>query len=197
MNDRPEPSLDHSNQGAEAGLAPDQPVASAEFDYLGRGDFASRLAKQLVEYENGQCLVVAFYAPWGAGKSSLLNLLSNELERPADDSTRPPILIKFNPWNFSGLPSLISMFFRELETAIGSSEPKRSKNIQKSLQALSIILAAGELSPVGGSSFGAGSRLAKRVSEMMQKKSEPLETIKSRINEGTPPTRQAYIHPDR
>lgn len=183
MSNQSGPSVDHSKQGAEAGLAPDQPVSSAEFDYLGRGDFASRLAKQLVEYENDQCLVVAFYAPWGAGKSSLLNLLSNVLERPADDSTQPPILIKFNPWNFSGLPSLISMFFHELETAMGSSEPKRSKNIQKSLQALSIILAAGELSPVGGSSLGTGSRLVKWVSETMQKKSEPLETIKNRINE--------------
>ena len=182
MSDRSEPLVNHSNQGEEAGLAPDQPVASAEFDYLGRGEFASRLAKQLVEYENDQCLVVAFYAPWGAGKSSLLNLLSNEFERSVEDSTRLPILIKFNPWNFSGLHSLISMFFRELETAIGSSEPKRSKNIQKSLQALSIILAAGELSPVGGSSFGAGSRLVKWVSDVMQKKSESLETIKNRIN---------------
>ena len=183
MSDWSEPSVNPSNQVAEAGLAPDQPVASAEFDYLGRGEFASKLAKKLVEYENDQCLVVAFYAPWGAGKTSLLNLVSNELERPADNSTRPPILIKFNPWNFSGLPSLISMFFGELETAIGSSEPKLSKNIQKSLQALSIILAAGELSPVGGSSFGAGSRLVKWVSDMMQKKSESLETIKARINE--------------
>lgn len=182
MSDRSKPSVNDSNQVAEAGLAPDQPVASAEFDYLGRGEFASGLAKQLLEYENSQCLVVAFYAPWGAGKSSLLNLLSNELERPVDDRTRSPILIRFNPWNFSGLPSLISMFFRELESAIGSSEPKLSKNIQKSLQALSIILAAGELSPVGGSSFGAGSRLVKRLSDMRQKKSESLETIKNRIN---------------
>ena len=182
MSDRSEPLVNHSNQGAEAGLAPDQPVASAEFDYLGRWQFASRLAKQLVEYEDDRCLVVAFYAPWGAGKSSLLNLLSNELEGPIDGSTKSPILIKFNPWNFSGLPSLISMFFRELETAIGSSEPKLSKNIQKSLQALSIILAAGEFSPVGGSSFGAGSRLIKWVSDMTQKKSESLEIIKNRIN---------------
>ena len=182
MNNREDTSVNHSNQAAEPGLSPDQPVASAEFDYLGRGEFASLLAKQLVEYEDKQCLVVAFYAPWGAGKSSLLHLLSNELERPVDSSARSPILIKFNPWNFSGLQSLISTFFRELETGIGSSEQKLSKNIQKSLQALSIILAAGELSPVGGSSFAAGSRLLQRASDMRQKQSESLETIKNRIN---------------
>ena len=183
MNERSEPPVNHSNKAEEPGLSPDQPVASAEFDYLGRKEFASKLSEKLVEYENEQCLVVAFYAPWGTGKTSLLNLLSNELENPADDSAQPPILIKFNPWNFSGLRPLISMFFRELETAIGSSETELSKNIQKSLQALSIILAAGELSLVGGSSFGAWSRLVKWVSDMMQGRSESLETIKARINE--------------
>ena len=183
MSDQQERVVNRSNQIRESNLSPDQPIASAEFDNLGRGEFASRLAKQLLEYEDDQCLVVAFYAPWGAGKSSLLNLLSSELVRQPDGSARSPILIKFNPWNFSGLPSLISMFFRELETVIGSSEPKLAKNIQKSLQALSFVLAAGELSPVGGTSFGAASRLLKLGSDMLQKKSEPLETIKRRINQ--------------
>ena len=104
------------------------------------------------------------------------------LKGRVDGKTRSPIIIKFNPWNFSGLPSLISMFFRELETAIGSSEPKRAKNIQKSLQALSFVLAAGEISPVAGNSFGAASRILKRGSDVLQKRSESLETIKSRIN---------------
>ena len=177
MSDQQERLVSHSN------LAPDQPIASTDLDYLGRGEFASRLAMQMLEYGDDQCLVVAFYAPWGAGKSSLLNLLSNELVRQPDDGTRTPILIKFNPWNFSGLPSLISMFFRELETAIGSFEPKLAKNIRKSLQALSFVLAAGELSPVGGASLGAVSRYLNRGSDMLQKKSESLETIKTRINE--------------
>ena len=183
MSDQSEQIVDQSNQLAEAGLAPDQPIVSAEFDYLGRKEFASRLAKQLVEYEDDQCLVVAFYAPWGAGKSSLLNLLSNELVRKPDGGAPSPILIKFNPWNFSGLPSLISMFFRELETIIGSSEPKLAKNLRKSFQALSFVLAAGELSPVGGASFGAASRLLKRGSHALQRKSESLEAIKKRIND--------------
>ena len=183
MSGQREPTVNRSDHIRKSDLTPDQPIVSAESDYLGRGGFAARLAKQLLDYGDDQCLVVAFYAPWGAGKSSLLNLLSNELVRQPDGSARSPILIKFNPWNFSNLPSLISMFFRELEAAIGSSEPKLAKNIQKSLQALSFVLAAGELSPVGGTSFGAASRFLKRGSDMLQKKSESLETIKARINE--------------
>ena len=174
MTDQQEHFVNRSNQISESDLAPDQPIASAESDYLGRGEFASRLAKQLLDYGDDQCLIIALYAPWGAGKSSFLNLLSNELVGQPDSNARPPILIKFNPWTFSGLPSLISMFFRELELVIGSSEPKLAKNIQKSLQALSLVLAAGEFSPVGGASFAAASRFLKRGSDTLQKKSGSL-----------------------
>ena len=182
MSDQREPSVNRSDYFGKSHLAPDQPIVSAESDYLGRGGFASQLAKQLLDYGDDQCLVVAFYAPWGAGKSSLLNLLSNELIRQPDGGARSPILIRFNPWNFSSLPSLISMFFRELQMAIGDSEPKLAKNIKKSLQLLSFVLAAGELSPVGGSSFGAASKFTKRGSEILDKNSESLESIKQRIN---------------
>lgn len=60
-------------------------------------------------------------------------------------------MIRFNPWNFSSLDSLFSMFFRELQAGAGRSESKLAKNVKKSLKALSIVLAAGEISPVGGS----------------------------------------------
>ena len=166
----------------EPTLAPDQPISVPDQDHLERGEFASRLATQLMSYRDDRCLVVAFYAPWGAGKSSLLNLLANELTKRTEASALSPILIRFNPWNFSSLDSLLSMFFRELQGGIGRSEPKLAKNVQKSLQALSIVLAAGEVSPLGGSSFGALSRFLKRGSEALEKKQESLIEVKERIN---------------
>ena len=167
---------------AEAILIPDQPISDLDQDHLDRGGFASGLARQLKSYRDDRCLVVAFYAPWGAGKSSLLNLLSKELAREAEPSTLCPIVIRFNPWNFSSLDSLLSMFFRELQAGAGRSETKLAKNVQKSLQALSVILAAGELSPVAGSSFGVLSRMLGRGSEALDSKTESLVVVKERIN---------------
>ena len=163
-------------------LIPDQPISSLDQDHLDRGGFASGLARQLKSYRDDRCLVVAFYAPWGAGKSSLLNLLANELARETEPSAQAPIIIRFNPWNFSSLDSLLSMFFRELRAGAGRVESKLAKNVQKSFQALSIILAAGEISPVAGSSFGGLSRLFRRGSEALEEKTESLIEVKERTN---------------
>ena len=163
-------------------LTPDQPISNHDQDHLDRGAFAARLATQLKRYRDDRCLVVAFYAPWGAGKSSLLNLLAFELAKATEGSVLSPIVIKFNPWNFSSLDSLLSMFFRELQTGAGRSDSKFAKNVQKSLHALSIVLAAGEISPMGGPFLGALSRLFKLGSKAMEKKSESLIEVKERIN---------------
>ena len=112
----------------------------------------------------------------------MLNLLANELAREPEATALSPIVIRFNPWNFSSLDSLLSMFFRELQAGAGHSETKLAKNVQKSLRTISIILAAGEISPVAGSSFGALSRIFGRGSEALERKTESLIAIKERVN---------------
>ena len=166
----------------EQSLIPDQPISALAQDHLGRGGFALGLARELKRYSYDRCLVVALYAPWGAGKSSLLNLLTNELERETEPSDESPIVIRFNPWNFSSLDSLLSMFFRELQVGTGRSDSKVGKRVQKSIQVLSVILAAGEISPVGGSIMGTFSRLLRRGSEAMKNKTESLIAVKESIN---------------
>ena len=161
MNNHTEGENEPLAEIGEPILTPDQPISTHDQDHLDRGGFAARLATQLKRYRDDRCLVVAFYAPWGAGKSSLLNLLAIELAKATEGSVLSPIVIKFNPWNFSSLDSLLSMFFRELQTGAGRSDSQFAKNVQKSLHALSIVLAAGEISPMGGSFFGALSRFFK------------------------------------
>ena len=182
MNNQIESDRRSLTEIAEPALAPDQPISSLDHDHLDRGGFAIELARQLKSYRDDRCLVVAFYAPWGAGKSSLLNLLANELARENEPSSPAPIVIRFNPWNFSNLDSLLSMFFHELQVGAGRSEPKLAKSVQKSFQALSVILAFGEISPVGGSYFGFSSRMLGRVAKALEKKPESLTVVKERTN---------------
>ena len=163
-------------------LVPDQPISTFGQDYLDRGTFASRLAKQLRSYADERCLVVALYAPWGAGKSSLLHLLDDELSKDAGTGVPSPIVIKFNPWHFSNMDSLLSMFFRELQTNIGTSNSKLEQKIQTSLRALSLLLAVGEFSPTGGSWFRSLSQLFKRGAEAVKDRAQSLSRIKQQIN---------------
>ena len=80
------------------------------------------------------------------------------------------------------MDSLLSMFFRELRAGAGRVESKLAKNVQKSFRALSIILAAGEISPVAGSSFGGLSRIFRRGAEALEEKTESLIVVKERTN---------------
>ena len=163
------------------GLLSDQPILSKDQDRLGRVQFASLLAKQLVKDPDPSCLVLALYSPWGSGKSSLLNLIQAEIAEASDAPEHKPLVLRFDPWNFTSLDQLIAMFFRELEVALGRSV-KDTEKLKKGLRALSIVLASGELSPIGGALFGLASKTMKAAASELEKRRESLSSTKEAIN---------------
>ena len=100
----------------------DQPIRTREKDELEASAFAQRLVKPLVEWPTEQSLVLGLFAPWGAGKSSVLNLLWSELRQWKGPDGRRAIPVRFNPWLYSDTPTLLSSFFGTLATAASSSE---------------------------------------------------------------------------
>ncbi len=85
-------------------------------DELGRTRFAKHLATALVRYEYEDSLVVALYGKWGTGKSTLLNFTEKALlEFPESER---PIVIRFNPWNYSNQAELVSQFFDRISIAL-------------------------------------------------------------------------------
>lgn len=89
-------------------IAGDHPIESSEDDALGRTELAHRLAHQLLALDSSQGLVAGVLGPWGSGKTSLINLVREEL-RSANAT-----LLEFNPWVFSGAEQLVASFFVEL-----------------------------------------------------------------------------------
>lgn len=51
--------------------------------------------------------------PWDSGKTSLVNLVRNELAKEPALS-----VLDFNPWMFSGTEQLVESFFRELSAQL-------------------------------------------------------------------------------
>jgi hypothetical protein len=95
-------------------------IANSSQDRLGREGFVRRLTQALVRDERSATgLVVGLVGAWGSGKSSILNLLYQNI------STQYPgaVLVRFDPWLVSGRDDLISQFFRELRDAL----PKEGK----------------------------------------------------------------------
>jgi predicted KAP-like P-loop ATPase len=96
-----------------SGLSADEPIRSTDEDRLNRSGFARELARALVASKRTESLVVGIHGRWGTGKTSLLNLIHEQMERVSE---QPPVVFRFNPWAFSDQEQLATQFFEELST---------------------------------------------------------------------------------
>lgn len=99
---------------------PDQPIDSVKDDLLSRSSFAASLAAAILAYTNKNSIVTALYGDWGSGKSSVINMALEHLARASEQLPKEqrPIVIRFNPWNYSDQNQLLTQFFRELSVAL-------------------------------------------------------------------------------
>lgn len=117
----------------------DRAIDSVEADALDRSSFINSLVKTLVhtEYEAGSDVVVrkatgyvvGLTGEWGLGKSSVLNLLSEEL-RCLDGV----VVATLNPWLFKGRDELINAYFSSLRDALGKTGSERFSELQSQLE---------------------------------------------------------------
>lgn len=162
----------------------DQPITSPNQDRLGRLQFAEDLGRRLLEYDQPASLVVALYGPWGSGKSSLLNLMAEVLTTETGSQYRNPIVVHFNPWNYTSIEQLTTMFFRELTAAIGGDgSDKLLRGLGSTLEAFGTILSVGQLSPLGSQYIGVAATSSKELGKKLKEvKSKRLEEIKDDLN---------------
>jgi hypothetical protein len=88
-------------------------------DLLGRSDFADSAAAVIENLRRSESSsVIALIGAWGAGKSSMLNMLRRRINPMTPPKGNPWIIVDFNPWYYSDLESLQAGFFRELIAAL-------------------------------------------------------------------------------
>lgn len=92
-------------------LQADAPITQSSEDKLNRTSLAKGIARAISNIDAKDSLVIGVYGGWGTGKTSLLNLLEEQLEI---ESKQPPLIMRFNPWDFSSQEQLTTQFFREL-----------------------------------------------------------------------------------
>jgi hypothetical protein len=92
-------------------------------DRLNRREFATAASRIIrrVELETDST-VFALIGEWGAGKTSLINLVEANLR-----ATSRWTVIRFNPWETSSLESLMRYFFRSIEEGIRGASPSEAK----------------------------------------------------------------------
>jgi hypothetical protein len=114
MENDPEKSPGKKHQ-----FSADRPIGCLEEDLLGRAEFAKSLASAIKGWRGNESLVVSLYGPWGSGKSSVKNMVLQTL-RSAESNC--PLIVEFNPWQWSGQNQLAEAFFQEIGLVLGRSD---------------------------------------------------------------------------
>lgn len=98
----------------------DRPILKSSQDRLNRALFAKYLARCMLNHTEPESLVVGLYGSWGVGKTSLINLIREELEFAASNmlEEEKPIILNFSAWSYSGQNQLIYSFFRRLSSTL-------------------------------------------------------------------------------
>jgi predicted KAP-like P-loop ATPase len=98
----------------------DRPIVSSQQDRLGRSVFAKYLARCMLDHASPESLVIGLHGGWGSGKTSLINLVLEELRYASNNmfDDEKPIILNFSPWSYSGQGQLIYGFFRRLSSEL-------------------------------------------------------------------------------
>jgi predicted KAP-like P-loop ATPase len=119
----------------------DRPISGRTEDRLGRAALADAIASLIRSWTGRESIVLGIYGSWGVGKSSLKNLVLEELA-----STDPcPDVLEFNPWQYEDFEALRRAFFDQLGHAVGIKDAsKKAQKLAKRLTAYGTAIAVGE-----------------------------------------------------
>ena len=119
----------------------DRPIRSKSEDLLGRSAFAESLATVVEGWTGNDSLVVALYGPWGIGKTSIKNMVLEDLRGGGPNA---PTIVEFNPWQWAAQAQLAEAFFREISLALGKKDKsKKTKKLADTLSAYAAFLKVG------------------------------------------------------
>jgi len=151
--------------GNEHTIKGDRALSSGDEDKLGFREIARRISMSLIDRASEDGLVIGLEGAWGSGKSSLLFLVSDELQR-LPEAIRPTV-INFRPWLIGNRDALISSLFGELSKQLdqvalntGDATPvtvSKAKEASKALRSFMTGMSkAGALVEFAGKATGFG-----------------------------------------
>lgn len=98
-------------------LSSDASIKDPKEDRLGYYPFAKQVAESICKMAPREGFVIAIYGQWGSGKSTLLNFIIHHITQMPEKFQ--PIIVRFNPWWFSGQEDLTKRFFSQLQAVLG------------------------------------------------------------------------------
>ncbi len=171
-------------------FSPDQPIQNSDQDLLYRQPFASSLGDAILNYIETDSLVIGLFGAWGSGKTSILNMALEKIQTISDGlkKSRRPIIIRFNPWNFSDQNQLISQFFKQLSSALKRKDHTSSlQHLGEKVQAYGNLFEPLGFIPIVGNTVSSVAKIVKELGGATKNAAisiaSDLESKKSELNE--------------
>ena len=130
----------------------DAPLTKSADDKLGRSGFSRNLAQSILGWDQEDSMIIALFGPWGSGKTSLLNMTVENIHEISQgmETGQEPIIMRFNPWNFSNHDQIQLMFFTQLFSEIDAKAPAWFKGLEEKLGDSGSLLSATSAMPATG-----------------------------------------------
>jgi predicted KAP-like P-loop ATPase len=132
---------------------PDKPITNPTEDILGRSEFAKNLAEAILSIKNTDNLTIGLFGEWGSGKTSIINMMIAELHEKSKSRQKmeQPLVIKFEPWNFTDDTNLFIQFFKQMQKQMAYNDGSLFvKELGNALENYSDAIAIAELVPYLG-----------------------------------------------
>ena len=175
----------------------DKPIENIGADLLNRASFSEQLANAILSYTNTDNFTISVCGKWGSGKTSILNMIEKHIDKTTSeyDENRKPIIIHFNPWNYSDQNQLIIQFFATIREELDiHSKSESLAKIGNALQAYSEFFDYAELIPVAGKFIKIAKLVMKRTGEEISKgQSDNLSIKKKEVTEALLEQQQKLI----
>ncbi len=88
-----------------------RPIEKFSEDQLGRKDFARFFSEAIARHNGRESLVLAVNAPWGEGKTSFKNMMTDLLAQEKADRV---VILNFTPWEWASQNQVSEAFFSEI-----------------------------------------------------------------------------------
>lgn len=141
----------------------DAPLENPFDDRIGCASFAKELSNVICSIKNEECLIFALTGPWGSGKTTCINFILHYINEKRENEK--PLLIRFNPWWFSGRENLLEQFFKEFIIAL-----RGKKEFKKVLDKLSDLIAT--ISEIPEPTMKAGAKITSMLLKRFAKDKE-------------------------
>lgn len=128
----------------------DKAICSDHDDVLNRNSYSRTIANMAVLEPGSDCFTISIEGPWGAGKTSIINLALHHFET----MDNAPVVIHYNPWVNGKTKSLVEDFFVQFTSQLGlTDQSENAREIASNLLYYSRLLGVAKLIP-GVEPFG-------------------------------------------